>query len=264
MFLWLLVIFVSAVMGSFLNVVIYRLPLMLSGGQKISLCFPASFCPHCGNTLKKRHNIPVLSYLYYRGKCAWCGNNISLRYPMVELLVIFLAIVGKLRFSSDYYLFIGYSIVTVFSVVAAFIDLDTKKIPDALTWPLLITGVIFNVSSGFATLEESVCGAIFVFAAFHFFSGAMEWVCTTPAIGGGDIKYFTSIAAWFGLGCMPFIIFSASLMTLITILIVKSLSGTNISGMKIPFAPGISASVLLYSLVVYADPFNIAIFPFFI
>ncbi|EAA5550574.1 prepilin peptidase [Salmonella enterica subsp. enterica] len=262
MFLWLIIFFVSAVVGSFLNVVIYRLPLILSGRTNVNLSFPPSYCPLCGNTLKKRHNIPVISYLYYKGKCTWCGGCISLRYPFVEVLFIFLSVLGWLRFCPDYYLFIGYFIISAFSVAAAFIDLDTRKIPDMLTWPLLVIGIIFNLNSGFVSLEEAVCSAIFVFIAFHLFSGAMAWGCKPPAIGGGDIKFFSAIAAWFGIGCMLFVIFSSSLITLIAIFIVKNKYGCNIS--KIPFAPGISLAVLLYSLVVYADPFNIDIYPFFI
>ncbi|EAS1948230.1 prepilin peptidase [Salmonella enterica] len=186
----------------------------------------------------------------------------SLRYPLVELLVILLSVVGWLRFNTDYYLFIGFSVILVFSVAAAFIDVDTRKIPDALTRTLLIIGLLFNVGGGFASLEESVCGAIFVFIAFHLFSDAMEWTCKKPAIGGGDIKFFTAITAWFGIGCMPFIIFAASLITLTIVVITRIFCGINVTDKKIPFAPGISVSVLLYSLIVYSDPFNIATYPF--
>ncbi|EAX7626295.1 prepilin peptidase [Salmonella enterica subsp. enterica] len=264
MFFWLVIVFVSTVVGSFLNVVICRLPLILSGRTDISLSFPSSHCPLCGNLLKKRHIIPVLSYLYYKGKCAWCGGCISLRYPVVEILVVLLSVLGWERFCPDYYLFIGWFIISVFSVTASFIDLDTKKIPDVLTWSLLIIGIVFNLNSGFVSLEESVSSAIFVFILLHLFSSIMSWACKKQAIGGGDIKFFSAIAAWFGISCIPFIVFSSSLITLIAILIVKSKDGGNLSGMKIPFAPGISLAVALYVLGVYAVPFSMDMHPFFL
>ncbi|EBN6690007.1 hypothetical protein DX244_25065 [Salmonella enterica] len=109
-------------------------------------------------------------------------------------------------------------------------------------------GIVFNLNSGFVSLDESVCSAIFVFILLQLFSSVMSWVCEKTAIGGGDIKFFSAIAAWFGISCIPFVIFSSSLMTLIAIFIVKSKCGYNLSGMKIPFAPGISLAMALYVL----------------
>ncbi|EHJ2437150.1 TPA: A24 family peptidase [Salmonella enterica subsp. enterica serovar Bahrenfeld] len=254
MFIWMVAIFMGAVIGSFLNVVIYRLPLIMTGNREFNLCYPPSHCPNCRKFLLKKHSIPILSYIYYKGRCAWCGENIPFRYFFVEALVILFSIVGWMRFEPSINDYIGYFILLIYAIVIAFIDFDTWKIPNILTLSLMALGFVYNINNGFVSLEDSVLGSILTYTILRLFSIMTSWLYKTTTIGGGDVKYLTAIAAWFGVYCMPIIILSASFLTMSNIIGLKFMFGYKISRMKIQFGPSISIAVMSYALVVYDEP----------
>ena len=164
------------VVGSFLNVVIYRLPEMMEAqwrrdyaefsgeapeeSPKLSLAFPGSRCPHCDAEIKPTQNIPVLSYLALGGKCAACKAPISVRYPIVEAITAFLWVLCGLQFGVSNAL-AGAMFLTAILVVLTAIDLDHQLLPDSLTLPLVWIGLLLNIDNTFVSLESAVLGAVF-------------------------------------------------------------------------------------------------------
>ncbi len=199
--------------GSFLNVVIHRLPKMMEAewkaqcaeieGQapeptaRFNLLVPASHCPACKTPLRIRDNLPLLSFLLARGRCAHCGSAISLRYPVVEALTAVLAAWVAWRF--------GFSLVglaalafTVVLIALTFIDADTTLLPDSLTLPLLWAGLLLNVGETFVPLQEAVIGA----AAGYLILWSIYWLFKLltgkEGMGYGDFKLLAALGAWFG------------------------------------------------------------------
>jgi leader peptidase (prepilin peptidase)/N-methyltransferase len=199
--------------GSFLNVVIHRLPKMMEAEWKaqcaeiegrapeptarFNLLVPASHCPACKTPLRIRDNLPLLSFLLARGRCAHCGSAISLRYPVVEALTAVLAAWVAWRF--------GFSLVglaalafTVVLIALTFIDADTTLLPDSLTLPLLWAGLLLNVGETFVPLQEAVIGA----AAGYLILWSIYWLFKLltgkEGMGYGDFKLLAALGAWFG------------------------------------------------------------------
>jgi len=237
--------------GSFLNVVIYRLPKMMerewkrgcsemqgetpATGPVYNLVMPRSACPGCGHKITALENIPVLSYLILRGKCAGCKTPISARYPLVE------ALAGLLAGSVAWHFGFGASSVAawlfVFALVAlTFIDFDTQLLPDDITLPLLWAGLVFNFNGGFTDLRSAVAGAM----AGYLFLWSVYWmfklVTGKEGMGYGDFKLLAAIGAWFGWQLLPAVILLSSVAgSVIGIsLIVLARHGRNV---PIPFGP---------------------------
>jgi leader peptidase (prepilin peptidase)/N-methyltransferase len=227
----LAVLVLGLVVGSFLNVVILRLPVMLErkwrrqcrepadSGQsakdpddKLNLVVPGSRCPHCGHRLGILENIPVLSFIWLRGKCSACGKPISWRYPAVELLSGLLSLVVAWRF--------GYSAVALagltltWSLIAlAFIDYDHQILPDDITLPLLWGGLLLNLAGGnglFAPLAAAVIGAAAGYASLWLVYQAFKLLTGKEGMGFGDFKLFAALGAWLGWQALPLIILFAS------------------------------------------------------
>lgn len=211
--------------GSFLNVVIHRLPLMmerewqqncqeLRGEEtavlpKYNLVVPRSACPGCGQAITAWQNIPLLSYVFLGGKCAGCKRPISLRYPFVEALTGLLAGLISWKF--------GYTSLTVaawifsFALIAlTFIDFDTQLLPDDITLPLLWAGLLYNLDGGFTDIRSAVIGA----AAGYLILWSVYWlfklVTGKEGMGYGDFKLLAAIGAWFGWKLLPAVILLSS------------------------------------------------------
>ena len=221
--------FFGLVIGSFLNVVIHRLPVMLerkwrsqcqeilgtdkktSGtSERYDLIVPGSRCPHCGHEITALENIPVLSFLWLRGKCSACGKAISWRYPLVELLT------GILTAAVAWYF--GYGLAALagmaltWSLIAlSFIDYDRQLLPDDITLPLLWAGLLLNVFAVFTPLMSAVIGAaggyIFLWLVYQFFKLATG----KEGMGYGDFKLYAVLGAWLGWQSLPLIILLSSL-----------------------------------------------------
>lgn len=213
--------------GSFLNVVIHRLPKMMEAewrlncqsldGQtpseppkKFNLLTPRSSCPHCGHAITAIENIPLISYLGLRGKCRACKAPISLRYPAVELFTGILTALVSWK--------LGYGGMTVFAwlfvfalIALTFIDLDTQLLPDDITLPLLWLGLLVNLNGGFTDLSSAVTGA----AAGYLILWSIYWlfklITGKEGMGYGDFKLLAAIGAWFGWQMLPAVILLSSL-----------------------------------------------------
>lgn len=215
--------------GSFLNVVAYRLPKMMQqewdnelaiangqtpteNKQTFNLALPASHCPTCNNRLKPHHNIPILSYLFLKGKCAFCGCRVSMRYPAVELCCGLLFSWIAVR-NPPGALALCYMALSASLLVLALIDFDTFLLPDSITQPLLWAGLAFNLLFKVVPLEQAVMGGMFgylmlwsIYKLFKAFTGK-------EGMGYGDFKLLAALGAWFG----P--------LSLMTIVLVASVSG---------------------------------------
>jgi leader peptidase (prepilin peptidase)/N-methyltransferase len=217
--------------GSFLNVVIHRLPKMmerqwrkecadLAGAangtahtpaeERYNLVVPRSRCPGCAQPITAVQNIPVVSYLVLGGKCANCKTRISPRYPLVELLSGALAGYAIAQFGPTL-AGIG-ALLFVFAMIAlAFIDLDTFYLPDDITLPLLWAGLLLNLQSTFVDLPSAVIGAAAGYLVLWSVFWLFKWVTGKEGMGYGDFKLLAAIGAWLGWQMLPLVILLSSL-----------------------------------------------------
>ncbi|MGI4845003.1 MAG: prepilin peptidase [Janthinobacterium lividum] len=245
--------------GSFLNVVIHRIPKMMqresdnyvaqeSGKEpphtdRYNLMVPRSACPHCGHQITALENIPVISWLALRGKCRKCKAPISARYPAVELLTGILAGVLVWTFGSG---LAGLAtLLFLFLLVAmTFIDVDTQLLPDDLTYPLLWAGLLVNLHGTFVPLQDAVIGA----AAGYLVLWSVYWlfklVTGKEGMGYGDFKLLAALGAWLGWQMLPTIILLSSVVGAIVgiSLIVFAKRGRD---KPIPFGPYLAAAGLI-------------------
>ncbi|WP_160152866.1 A24 family peptidase [Microbulbifer sp. ALW1] len=226
--------------GSFLNVVIHRLPIMMereyqrdfysyfektpsAAEQKqldetYNLVLPHSHCPKCETIIKPWQNIPIISYLLLRGKCGNCNAPISKRYPMVELVTGILTVIVVWQLGFTWQALAG--VFFTWALVALTgIDFDKQLLPDSITLPLLWAGLLINIWGVFAPLQDAVIGAIAGYLAlwgvFHIF----KLVTGKEGMGAGDFKILAAIGAWFGWQVLPMVILlSAAVGALVGIL----------------------------------------------
>jgi leader peptidase (prepilin peptidase)/N-methyltransferase len=212
--------------GSFLNVVIHRLPLMMEREWKldsaellgvkidepapITLSTPRSRCPSCGHQIAWHENIPVLSYLRLRGKCAECKTPISKRYPAIEILTALLFAACGVHFGAQPTTLLWCGLVATL-IALAFIDLDTQFLPDSLTLPLLWAGI---ASAAFGwipvSLKDSVLGAMAGYLSLWFVFHAYRIIRGREGMGAGDFKLLAALGAWMGWLAIPSIILLSS------------------------------------------------------
>ncbi len=241
----------SLAIGSFLNVVIHRLPKMLErqwrdelaelNGQEIAaaprynLVVPRSACPACGHRIGALENIPLVSYLALRGKCASCKAGISPRYPVVEALTG--ALSGYISWRYGFAWHTLAMLVFVWSMIAlAFIDLDTFYLPDDITLPLVWAGLLANMGGLFVDLESAVIGAVAGYLALWLVFWGYKLATGKDGMGYGDFKLLAAIGAWLGWKMLPVVILLSSLAGAIVgiSLIVFARHGRNV---PIPFGP---------------------------
>jgi leader peptidase (prepilin peptidase)/N-methyltransferase len=226
MFISLSVIF-GLLVGSFLNVVIYRLPkimqrewhnncLELQGVDipattKYSLASPRSACPQCGHMLSALENIPVISYLLLKGKCRHCKTAISARYPLIELLTGLL--IGLVSWKFGYGSLSLFAWIFTFALIAlTFIDFDTQLLPDDITLPLLWLGLLFNLNNGFTDLNSAVIGAVAGYISLWSIYWLFKLATGKDGMGYGDFKLLAAIGAWFGWQLLPAVILLSSIL----------------------------------------------------
>lgn len=211
--------------GSFLNVVCLRLPVMLErqwraqcaeiAGEKpepqepFSIVAPRSRCPHCGHTITALENIPVLSFLWLRGKCAACGKPISWRYPVIELVTAALTFVTAWRFGFGVPA-LGAMLLTWTLIALAVIDYDTGLLPDDMTLPLLWAGLFVNLGGTFAPLPSAVIGAMAGYVSLWLVYHGFKMLTGKEGMGFGDFKLFAALGAWLGWMQLPLIILLSS------------------------------------------------------
>ena len=230
----LLALWITLAVGSFLNVLIYRLPVMLDRQWRaqsrelleapaaaapahdgpFNLFVPRSRCPKCGTQIRAVHNIPIFSWLWLRGRCADCGTPISARYPLVEALtaICSLAVVGAYGFEPICVAALAF---TWIAIALSFIDLDTRLLPDALTYSLLWLGLAVNIDGPFTDLASAVIGAI----AGYLFLWCVYWtfklLTGKEGMGYGDFKLLGALGAWFGWQALPMLVLLSSVVGVI-------------------------------------------------
>jgi leader peptidase (prepilin peptidase)/N-methyltransferase len=245
--------------GSFLNVVIYRLPKMMERewlaqcaeinsqsaeeSPRYNLVVPRSACPHCGHMISALENIPVISYLLLRGKCKGCGAHISARYPIVELVSGLLS--GYAAWHFGFGLAALGALLFVWALLAlTFIDFDTQLLPDDITLPLLWIGLLLNLSHAYTDLHSAVVGAVAGYLALWGVYWLFKLATGKEGMGYGDFKLLAAIGAWLGWQMLPLVILSSSLVGAVVgiTLIVAARHGRNV---PIPFGPYLAGGGLI-------------------
>ncbi|GIU15603.1 A24 family peptidase [Shewanella sp. MBTL60-007] len=262
----------AAVIGSFLNVVIHRMPVMMKREwqqecnhylseykkevfesnkkqleapidafpEKYNIVVPGSACPKCKTNIKAIHNLPILGWLMLKGKCASCSTKISARYPIVELITG--ALVAFLAWHFGPTLEFALTTILTFSLIALTgIDLDEMLLPDQLTLPLLWLGLIINLGGTFATTSDALIGAAAGYLSLWSVFWLFKLLTGKEGMGYGDFKLLAVFGAWFGWQVLPLIILLSSLVGAIVgiaLIVFKKLNHGN----PIPFGPYIAAA----------------------
>jgi leader peptidase (prepilin peptidase)/N-methyltransferase len=245
--------------GSFLNVVIHRLPKMMerdwhgqcaelrgedvSESEALSLVKPRSRCPNCGHAITALENIPILSWLFLRGRCSDCRSPISARYPIVEALTGALSAFAAIHFGFGWTA--AGAIVLIWCLIAlTFIDFDTQLLPDSITLPLLWAGLLINLSGTFTDLPSAVLGAVIGYLSLWSVYWGFKLTTGKEGMGYGDFKLLAALGAWLGWQMLPLVILLSSLVGAVVgiALIVLAKQGRNV---PIPFGPYLAAAGLL-------------------
>ena len=252
--------------GSFLNVVIHRLPQMMErdwrresaellelsapdDGPPLSLLRPGSHCPHCGHVLRWHENLPLIGWLRLRGRCAACSGPISPRYPLVEGLTALLFASLAWRFGADPVLLAWAGFVAVL-IAAAGIDWDTTLLPDSLTQPLLWAGLVVAALGWTLPLDQALWGAVAGYGTLWTVFWLFKLVTGKDGMGAGDFKLLAALGAWLGPAMLLPVVLAASLIGALVGLGLKA-GGQLREGRYVPFGPFLAGAGLL---VLYAGP----------
>lgn len=271
--------------GSFLNVVIHRLPRMMERGWRLdlqetlrhlagqadaddeekkrlteaadclergtarrfpglyNLVIPNSSCPHCGHAIRPWENIPILSFLFLRGRCSSCKTPISWRYPLIELLTGLLTAAAAAHFGLGAQL-AGALIMIWFLIALTMIDIDTQMLPDTMTLPLLWLGLLFNMRQTFVPLPDAIIGAVVGYLILWSVYWVFRLLAGKEGMGFGDFKLLAALGAWLGWLHLPVIVLAASVSGLAFAL--TQIAAARLGwGQRIPFGPYLAAGGLL-------------------
>jgi len=263
MYFYIIISVLGLLIGSFLNVVIYRLPIMMERAFKrdaseyfnidtatatldkssnvehentpFNLSLPRSACPTCQHQITALENIPVISYLLLRGKCSKCKEKISPRYPLVELLTGLLSLAVAIKFGVTWQV-VAALIFTWSLITLTFIDFDTMLLPDSIVLPILWLGLICNSTLLFTDLNSAFLGAVIGYLSLWGLYWAFKLIRGKEGMGYGDFKLFALIGAWLGWQYLPLTILLSSFVGAVIgiTLIIQRNKGTE---MAIPFGP---------------------------
>lgn len=256
------------VIGSFLNVVAFRIPLMMQQAwrrhcseldheegpglppqtdpEHFSLWWPPSSCPACGHRIRALHNIPVLSYLWLRGRCADCGARVSARYPVVETVVALATLAVAWGFGATWQTAVALPF-TWCLVALTLIDLDHQLLPDSLTLPLLWGGLLVSLTafagSGppFASLRDSVIGAAAGYLSLWSVYQLFKLLTGKEGMGHGDFKLLAALGAWLGWQLLPLVIVLSAAVGSVAGILMIAVRGRS-GGTAIPFGPYLAAA----------------------
>ena len=255
----------SLIIGSFLNAAIYRIPVMMqkewrqeckellqdensdqqesseaSKKETFNLMTPRSTCPNCGHMITALENIPVLSYLFLRGKCSSCKTGISLQYPLIEIFTAVLSIFVAWKFGFTWQtlaaLVLAWTLITL-----SIIDAKTYLLPDDLTLPLMWMGIAVNYQHLFVDLQSSVLGAMIGYMSLWTIFQIFRLVTGKEGMGFGDFKILAALGAWGGWQILPFTIFAASLFGAIFGILWMAIKRDKNANM-IPFGPWLASA----------------------
>lgn len=276
-FYYVMVLVLGLLVGSFLNVVIYRLPIMMERDWKadcaesfpeanikvehdvFNLVVPRSRCPQCSHLIGSMENIPLVSWLVQKGRCKHCACKIPARYPSIEMLTGLMSLAVAL--------FVPFGWTVVFALIftwvlisLTFIDFDTMLLPDQLTLPLIWLGLLVNMSGTFVGLQDAVLGAVFGYLSLWSIYWGFKLLTGKEGMGYGDFKLLAALGAWFGWQALPLIILLSSFAGAIIGIAVIAASKDKQSR-PMPFGPylaiagwvyliyGVQLNELYYSLV---------------
>jgi leader peptidase (prepilin peptidase)/N-methyltransferase len=258
---WVLLL-LGLCIGSFLNVVVHRLPLMLERGWKLesaemlgvkideppemTLARPRSRCPSCGQTIRWHQNIPLFSFLWLRGRCAACKVRIAARYPLVEVAtgVLFAAVGARFGAVPTALLWCAFAATLV---ALAAIDWDTTLLPDNLTLPLLWAGLVASALGWTVPLVDALWGAVAGYLSLWSVYWLFKLTTGKEGMGFGDFKLLAALGAWLGMKMILPIVLAASLIGALVGLVMK-LVGALREGRYVPFGPFLAGAGLLVML----------------
>ncbi len=249
---YIIFILLGLIIGSFLNVVIYRLPRMMKhewhlescdilgikteyDEERVTLSTPRSHCTQCNTPLKIWHNIPLLSFFMLSGKCGYCGTKISWQYPIIEALSAIVAAVIFWRFQFSWAM--GCALIFSWGLIAtSAIDIKEKFIPDSITYSLLWLGLLANAFSVYTTPKSAILGAIVAYLFFWSIAKLFLIIRKKEGLGYGDFKLLAMLACWLGIGAIINIILISSIVGIVVscaLLLNKKLNFST----QIPFGP---------------------------
>ena len=243
--------------GSFLNVVIYRLPLMIAAADglpaaeingppaahHINLWLPASHCPRCQQAVGWRDNIPLVSWLLLQGKCRHCRRAIGVRYPLIEAASLALTLAAGYAFPPGLTL-CGVLLFGWLLLALAVIDLDCGLLPDWLTYSLLWSGLLFNLHDRFAPLSSAVMGAVAGYMVLWLIVLSVNQATGKQCMGYGDLKLTAALGAWLGWQALPLLLLLASSSGMLAIVALNLLARKSLHA-ALPFGPALAFSAAL-------------------
>jgi leader peptidase (prepilin peptidase)/N-methyltransferase len=227
--------------GSFLNVLIYRVP------RHIGFAFGRSFCPSCRGQIEVYDNIPILSYLILRGKCRMCRSKIPLRYPLVEGLNVlcYLFLFHNYGFTTA---FAAYSFLSSILIAIFFIDLEFRIIPDLLTLPGIAIGFAAALAPGGMGIVGSAVGFLVGGGILYLIAQLGDWIFKKESMGGGDIKMAAMLGAFLGWQKVIFIFFAGACIGLIISIIIMAFSQKLRASRMVPFGPFLATAAFVANL----------------
>ncbi|WP_201160561.1 prepilin peptidase [Klebsiella grimontii] len=259
-FLWGSFLFLSGLaFGSFFNVVIHRLPLMMEQAEGINLCFPASFCPQCREPIAWWDNIPLLGFLFLKGRSRCCGQPISPRYPLMELATGALFVLAGYLMAPGVPLLGGLILLSLLLILAA-IDAQTQLLPDGLTLPLMWAGLLFNLSATYVPLAEAVVGAMAGYLSLWSVYWVFRLLTGKEALGYGDFKLLAALGAWLGWQPLPQTLLLASASSLVWTLLQRLITRQSLQ-QPLAFGPWLALAgggIFLWSQI-YPPIFPVAL-----
>ncbi len=255
--------------GSFLNVVIHRLPIMLEQEWQaqcrellqqpeeprpppVTLSRPRSRCPHCGHQIRAIENIPIVSYLFLRGRCAGCGSAIAIRYPLIEALTALLSLAVAWHFGVT--LQTAAALLLTWALIAlSMIDFDHKLLPDTITLPFIWLGLLLSLWGTFTTPESAIIGAAAGYLSLWSVFQLFKLITGKEGMGFGDFKLLALFGAWLGWQYLPQIIMLSSLVGAVVGIALILLRGRD-RNIPIPFGPYLAIAGWISLL--WGDPIN--------
>jgi leader peptidase (prepilin peptidase)/N-methyltransferase len=260
-------VFLGLTLGSFLNVVVYRLPIILftKNEDNLSLLWPPSHCTSCCNHLKWWQNIPVMSYIILAGRCRYCFSPISVVYPLMEIslgcLFYWMVLIGNGPLD-----WVAGCVYAAFGLGLGAIDMRNRLLPDVMTVPFFLCGIVFNYFGFWTDFYDSFYSGIFGYVFLYGINAIFLWLRGRDGIGGGDFKLVAGLGAWFGFESLLIVILLACFTGLLfagLLYVIRSVTGVRLSwsGIEgddyIPFGP----FLLLGGLIVFVQDWHYLLIP---
>ena len=209
------VFLIGTLVGSFLNVLVFRLPRILTGqASELSQAHPRLHCLHCGHSPQWHHLIPILSYLWLRGRCAFCRARIPFHYPLLEVLAGLIALGVVWRFE-DWPVAVACAVLGWGLLALIVIDWQARLLPDIILYPLLWLGLLINLDANFTPLHTAVVGAVVAYLSLWSLHHLFRLITGTTGMGHGDFKLFAVCGAWLGWTQLPWVLLLASVMAIV-------------------------------------------------